>query len=263
MTKLFAVIPLSLAMVFSVAQDKSTAPLASTNPTVTSKETTGVQATPEELRDPRIARLKMMCERGLITTPELRKVSCDLYGFNYPEKTSEPEPITPAKQDVPTDIQALSAGFYYKTQQGWQKLEPLAMAGGGAKHMGKMFVPGLTPQMVWTFRDAESPAQITGRRPVFCVKEMPSLVSIAGRSRRDLVIVRFDKKKDHRELQVTNGGNMFTFKSGLSKDRMPDITAQVIADGVFMVTPNDDLKPGEYMISFSALGIQGYDFGIK
>jgi hypothetical protein len=164
---------------------------------------------------------------------------------------------------VPQDIQVLTDGFYYQTSKGWQKLEPISMAGGGATHMGKMFVPGLTPQMVWTYRDAESPAQITDKRPTFCVKESPAVADISGRSRRDLLIVRFDKKKDHRELQTTNGGNMFTFKSGISKDRMPDITAKEVGDGIFMVTPSQDLKPGEYMITFSALGTSGYDFGIK
>lgn len=164
---------------------------------------------------------------------------------------------------VPQDVQSLSDGVYYKTAQGWQKLEPVSMAGGGLKHAGKMFVPGLTPQMVWTFRDAESPAQIADRRPTFCVKELPALANIAGRSGRDLLIVRLDKKKDHRELQTTSGGSMFTFKAGLSKDRMPDITRETIADGIFMLTPNEDLKPGEYMVTFSALGTSGYDFGIK
>jgi len=164
---------------------------------------------------------------------------------------------------IPQDVQALADGFYYKSSQGWQKLEPLSMAGGGLKHVGKMFVPGLTPQFVWTFRDAESPIQIEDKRPTFCIKESPMMESIAGRSERDLLIIRFDKKKDHRELQTTNGGNMFTFKSGISKERMPEIVTKTIADGIFMLTPNEDLKPGEYMVTFSALGTSGYDFGIK
>jgi hypothetical protein len=116
---------------------------------------------------------------------------------------------------------------------------------------------------LYRWADAESPAQIAERRPEFCIKELPALANIAGRSGRDLLILRFDKKKDHRELQTTNGGNMFTFKAGLSKDRMPDITTKTLADGIFMVTPNEDLKPGEYMVTFSALGDSGYDFGIK
>lgn len=164
---------------------------------------------------------------------------------------------------VPKDVQNLSDGFYYEIPQGWQKLEQIEMTGGGLKHVGKMFVPGLTPQFVWTFRGAESPTQLTSKRPTFCIKELPALASIAGRSRRDLLIVRFDKKKDHRELQTTNGGNMFTFKTGLSKNRMPEITTKTLADGIFIVIPNEDLKPGEYMITFSALGNNGFDFGIK
>ena len=70
-------------------------------------------------------------------------------------------PVTSAAQADVLSTLPQSAGFYYQTSQGWQKLEPLSMAGGGLTHMGKMFVPGLTPQMVWTFRDAESPVQIT------------------------------------------------------------------------------------------------------
>src|ERR1035441_5248699 len=170
-----------------------------------------------------------------------------------------------AAQDtaVPQDVQSLSDGFYYKTPQGWQKLEPLSMAGGGLKHAGKMFVPGLTPQFVWTFRGAEAPVQIENKRPTFYIKELPMLATVAGRTERDLIIIRFDKKKDHRELQTTSGGNMFTFKSGISKERLSDITTKTVSDGIFTVTPNDDLKPGEYMVTFSALGNSGYDFGVE
>jgi hypothetical protein len=51
------------------------------------------------------------------------------------------------------------AGVYYKSPTGFVKLEQIMMIGGGAKHMGKMFVPGLTPQMVYTFRGAHSPVR--------------------------------------------------------------------------------------------------------
>jgi hypothetical protein len=67
------------------------------------------------------------------------------------------------------DARDLGDGFYYQASQGWQKLEPILLAGGGAKHVGKMFVPGLTPQFVWTFRRAVAPIQISERRPTFCI----------------------------------------------------------------------------------------------
>lgn len=164
---------------------------------------------------------------------------------------------------IPADIQSLPDGFYYRTEQGWQPLQVISMAGGGLKHVGKMFVPGLTPQMVWTFRGNQAPVQIEGKRPTFCIKESAYLANVQGRTERDLLIVRFDKKSDHRELQTTNGGNVFTFKSGLSKDRMPEINTRSLAEGIFLVAPSEDLKTGEYLLTFSALGTSGYDFGIK
>ena len=156
-----------------------------------------------------------------------------------------------------------SNGAFYKLGNDWKPLQQLAMSGGGAKHMAKLFVPGLTPQIVWTFRGAEAPVQIEDRRPTFYFKQLAALDGIAGHSERDLSIIRFDKKKDHRELQTTNGGNMFTLKSGIGKDRLPEVTARKLAAGVFAVTPNEDLKPGEYLLTFSSYGTTGYDFGIK
>lgn len=76
------------------------------------------------------------------------------------------------------------------------------------------------------------------------------------------MIVRFDKKKDHRELQTTSGGSMFTFKAGFSKERMPEIDAHQVAPGLITVVPLSDLKPGEYLLTIG-LGGTGYDFGIK
>src|SRR5258706_2208409 len=87
---------------------------------------------------------------------------------------------------APGDVQSLSDGFYYKAPDGWRKLEPITMAGGGLKHVGKMLVPGLTPQMVWTFRGAQAPAQITDKRPIFYVKELPALPEGGGRTGRSL-----------------------------------------------------------------------------
>ena len=158
--------------------------------------------------------------------------------------TEAPTPATATgPSGAATDI--LAEGTYYKSPTGWVKMGKLTMAGGGATHMGKMFVPGLTPQMVWTYRGATAPVQISERRPTFVVKQSPYMVNITGYSDRDLVVVRFSKKSDHRELQTTSGGNMFTFKSGIGKDKMPDITVVKISDATFSITPVGDLEPGD------------------
>jgi hypothetical protein len=172
---------------------------------------------------------------------------------------SAPAASSPSNNDT---VHMLSEGTYYKGDKGWVKLEQLTMAGAGMTKVGKMFVPGLTPQMVWTYRGAQSPIQLAERRPLFYVKESPYMANIAGRSSRDIVIVRFDKKKDHRELQATSGGNAFTFKSGFSKEKIPEITVDRVSETIFTITPKADLPPGEYLITYGAGG-SGYDFGIK
>lgn len=156
----------------------------------------------------------------------------------------------------------LQTGTFYWNGSDWKPMQQITMSGGGTKHATKMFVPGLTPQMVWTFRDAAAPVQVAESRPLFCFKFFASLAGTPyAPSGRDIVLVRFDQKKDHRELQVTNGGNMFTFKSGLSKDRMSDIDVAEVDASTFLVSPHADLASGEYLLSASTMGLSGFDFG--
>src|SRR6266850_5672442 len=164
-----------------------------------------------------------------------------------PAPTAPPDPKGAAAK--------LQPGAYLWNGNAWTPMETIKMSGGGAKHMGKMLVPGLTPQMVWTFRDASAPVHLDNGKPVFCVKfySLPPGSPYAP-SGRDIMIVRFDEKKDHRELQTTSGGNLFTFKAGLSKERMPEIEVTSLDASTHIVTLKDALRPGEYLLSTSPMG---------
>ncbi len=128
-----------------------------------------------------------------------------------------PETKPEAAPDPKLEAVKLRVGAYFWTGSAWQPLQRTAQAGGGLKHVGKMFMPGLTPQMVWTFRDAQAPVQVADGKPLLCFKFMPGLENTPyAPSGRDLVVIKFDEKKDHRELQTSSGGNVFTFKSARS-----------------------------------------------
>jgi hypothetical protein len=101
----------------------------------------------------------------------------------------------PADANKTVGVELLAEGVYYRGPVDWIKLEALTMAGGGATHVAKMLVPGLTPQVVWTFRGAEAPVQISEPRPIFFIKQSPYVANLLGHSERDIVLVRFDKKK--------------------------------------------------------------------
>jgi hypothetical protein len=87
----------------------------------------------------------------------------------------------------------LQPGAYVWVNNSWIPMQQITMSGGGAKHVGKMFVPGLTPQMVWTFRDSKAPMQIETSSPRFCFKfiAIPAGTPYAP-SGRDIAIVWVD-----------------------------------------------------------------------
>lgn len=155
----------------------------------------------------------------------------------------------------------LSPGTYWWNADHWVAMEQLSFAGAGMKHAAKMFVPGLTPQIVYTFRGAAAPVQV-GTDPVFCTKlyAAPAATPYSP-TFRDITIARFDEKKDHRELQITSGGNFITFKSGVSKERLTEIDLTQVDDVTAIFSPRVRLKDGEYIISATTIGLSGYDFG--
>jgi hypothetical protein len=62
-------------------------------------------------------------------------------------------------------------------------------------------------------------------------------------------------------LQTTSGGNMFRFKAGLSKDRLPDIDVTALDSSTYLVSPKVVLVAGEYLLHSSSMGISGFDLG--
>jgi hypothetical protein len=129
----------------------------------------------------------------------------------------------------------------------------------------RMFVPTMTPQFVYKFSGAQSLTQIANKRPTMCIKLGHTLLELSNNMNApqpDPRVFRLDKKKDHREIQLSHGSDIFTSGSGIKRDHLPDITVRPIGEGVFMVTPSQDLPPGEYELSFNAMGDGGYGFGI-
>jgi hypothetical protein len=175
-------------------------------------------------------------------------------------------PKKEAKVDKVRDPQSAAAklqlGTYLWTGKEWATMQSISMSGGGGKHMAKVFVPGLTPQMVWTFHDGRAPIQLEDGKPLFCVKLVivPAGTPYAQNG-RNLTVVKFDEKKDRRELQVSSGGNMLTYKSGVGKDRLPEIEVSEIGVGTFLVSLKKELSAGEYLLTQSAMAYSGYDFG--
>jgi len=144
-------------------------------------------------------------------------------------------------QDV---VEPPGYGVYYKSKDGWQRLDYARPLGASA---------GAFSGATLNYHGAEAALQITDRRPVFYFNRVPTA--------RNALIIRFEKKKDQREVQVIRS-HVLTANSGPDKKHLPDVTVQSVNDHLVSITPSEDLPSGEYLLSDSG-GYGGYDFGIK
>src|SRR5271157_3370131 len=76
-------------------------------------------------------------------------------------------------------------GAFYKTKDGWQKLELLRQSGVNA---------GAFSGVTVNYRGAEAPVQLADRRPVFYLKTTPDKEAIMAGASRDTVIVLLNRK---------------------------------------------------------------------
>ena len=158
--------------------------------------------------------------------------------------------VTTFAQDA---VEPPDHGAYYKAKDGWQKLELLTATGNKVGAFSGVTITYLKPN---------SPVQLSDRRPVFYVKTTPDKEQQMSVAARTTVIVLLDNKDDHRELKVIKSG-LFGAKAGYDKKRMPDVTMHSINNLMITITPNEDLAPGEYLLTWNSMGSVGYDFGIK
>jgi hypothetical protein len=170
----------------------------------------------------------------------------------------EPSPPTGAGGS----LELLSHGFYYQSAQGWKKLEVTSSSGFRTTH-GASAIAGVPPGAVRIYDGSEAPNQFENRRPVFGIRVDASRPDASGLNVRDLLIVRMAKRKDHREIQVMEGG-FASQRVGLNSKDLLELTLTAVADRTYTLVPKSDLARGEYLVTFrGANGTAGYDFGIR
>lgn len=149
-----------------------------------------------------------------------------------------------------------AAGVYYRQGDArWIKLESPAMADMKTRGMG-LFIQtdGLSNLgMTAVYRGAQAPVRISDARPTFYVRG-------AG-SAKDAMIVQLTRKKDSRTLQTSSSDATVENKGGFKKEEIHKVTVTAYSDESFSVTPEEALKPGEYLIVFG-YATAGFDFGI-
>ena len=133
-------------------------------------------------------------------------------------------------------------GVYWRDERKFILIQGQAVTntktGGKA---GSFFTDGLRNQH-WdaTIQGNTSKNVVRDRQPVFYLY-VPD-----GDDSSDYVLVKLNKKGDHREFQIGSFGGIRGGKSGVQKDKEVAFSAEHVGIRVYKIKLDEGLKPGEY-----------------
>lgn len=161
-----------------------------------------------------------------------------------------------AAKPAPVPGMPTAAGVYFwQNDVQWAKMETAAMADMKSKGMGEFLqTDGYTNLNVTvTYQGAQAKLQIPAARPTFDVRGTGSA--------RDAMIILLTRRKDSRTVRTDSSLATVDNRAGFRKDDIQPVTVTVYSDGSYSLTPERDLKPGEYALVFGFANA-AYDFGI-
>jgi hypothetical protein len=104
--------------------------------------------------------------------------------------------------------------------------------------------------------------------PLASINEFSAGFAATATSPNEFSLIRFDARRDRREALVASVNLFSGMKSGVNDKARVQFTYEDVAPGVFKVTPNAELAPGEYGFMYS-IGAQAgstariFDFSVN
>lgn len=147
-------------------------------------------------------------------------------------------------------------GVYYREGNAWNKLQAAPMADMKTKGVGLFLeTDGLSGlDLTIDYQGPQAPVQIQDQQPTFYVRRTGAAA--------DAMIVELERKKDRRTIRTSSSDATVENRGGFKKDSIRNVTVIVYSDDSFSVTPEQVLKPGEYLLVFGHANT-GFDFGIQ
>ncbi len=146
--------------------------------------------------------------------------------------------------------------YYRKSGAEWIMLDPATLSDSESRGLDRFIategMSGLNVNL--TFDGSNSPVQIEDRRPVFYVRGI-----VPG---DDALIVQMAVKRDSREVQTSLSLAGVNNKEGFRNANIRRVsTRPADEEALFIVTPQETLKPGEYLLVFGHIDT-AFNFGI-
>jgi len=149
-----------------------------------------------------------------------------------------------------------AAGVYYlQDELNWIRLQPAPVAEMKIKGMDLFIDSGgfFDLQTKIVCRGAKAAVRISAPKPTFFIREISSS--------QDAMLVRLVQKKDKRVFQTSPSNATVQNRRGFKKEDVRSVVVTEYPDHSFSMVPEENLKPGEYLLVFGNAGT-GFDFGI-
>jgi hypothetical protein len=147
-------------------------------------------------------------------------------------------------------------GIYVRQNNAaWIKLQPAQVIESKTKGLAAYVqTDGYTNLNVsGAYRGAKASLRISDYKPVFFVRETGSS--------KNFTVIRLESKKDRRTFQAAPSAATMDNKLGFRKIDIVKMVIVAQSGHSFSATPEDVLKPGEYLMIFDSI-TSGYDFGM-
>jgi hypothetical protein len=149
-----------------------------------------------------------------------------------------------------------AAGVYYRqSPERWIKLDPAFVDESKIKGMGAyMQTDGLTSLgLNYVYLGISAPLKISIPRPVFYLRGVAPAAEVQ--------LVRLTQGKENRTVHTSSPEVSVGNKGGFKRSEIRQLETVVFSDGSFSVAPEQDLKPGEYLLALGS-AMKGFDFAI-
>jgi hypothetical protein len=159
-----------------------------------------------------------------------------------------------AGSSMPPDMPS-NPGLYLRQEEKWLNLRTATVSIVDTKGLGQYIqTDGFTDlAMDFVCPGARALTRIPSPKPVFYVR--------GGGLPNDALIVQFEQKKNSRDLHASISDANASNKAGFRKEAVRKVDVVIFPDKSFSITPQEDLRPGEYLLTFGKT-TDSYDFGI-
>lgn len=147
-------------------------------------------------------------------------------------------------------------GVYVRNDSGkWARLTQAPATSSTIQGMDVFLQTGgqTNLDMTFTFSGAKAELQLTERRPVFYVRGV-------GQP-REALIVKLQTGRSMRTARASHSAAASGNKAGFRPHDIRRVTASRVSERLFSVIPSEELKPGEYFLTFGTT-VTVFDFGI-